>query len=179
MKTKELLLNAVNQPHERTYGRYYASELYQIIKGYLKPKDFFKTKEIDLAGAENICRGEAYEAKWKEILEINKIPFKYGDEIKREIKIKDFILVVKPDFEFNDWVLETKYPVRSIKEIPEKWIYQLEAEYQATHKKVYLGIFEPTFKIKYFLYHPNSARWDLIIKTLEKFHSEISQILKK
>ncbi len=179
MKSKELLLNYVNQPHERELGRYYASELYAIIKGYLKPQDFFKQKIINEEGAKNICRGEAYEAKWKDILEFNKIQFKYGDDIKREIKIdKEIILVVKPDFEFENWILETKYPTKPICKIPEKWQYQLEAEYRATNKKVVLGIFYDIFDIRYLLYQPDAARWNLICQSLKKFHADVKKFNK-
>ena len=142
----QLLLDCVNQSHPRQIGRYYASEIYQIIKGYLQPKNFFTSKPIDLTGAKNILRGEAYETQFKEVLEANKIKFRYGDEIKREIQLtEEVVLVVKPDFEFEDFVIETKYPTTSITTIPEKWEYQLEAEYRATNKKVYLGIFSDPF----------------------------------
>jgi len=178
MKTNNLLLNFVNKDsHPRERGRYWATDIFPIIKGYLKPKDFFTHKEIDLQGARNIISGEAYESQWKEILEANKIDFKYGNEIKKEIKITDkIILVVKPDFETKNWVLETKYPTKPTNEIPEKWEYQLEAEFRATKKKVYLGIFEYPFNIKYLEYKPSEERWEFIKETLIKFDKKLQKI---
>jgi len=177
MNLNNLFLNYVNQPKERTYGRYYASELYSIIKGYLKPEDFWKTKEIDIIGAKNILRGEAYESKLKEVLEFNKVDFKYGDEIKYEIPInEEIILVVKPDFEFKDFVIETKFPVKDVQEIPDKWKYQCEAEHRATNKPVILGVFNNIFDVRFIPYKPSEATWKQIKKALIDFHSKVPKI---
>ena len=173
----QLLLDCVNQSHPRQIGRYYASEIYQIIKGYLQPKNFFTSKPIDLTGAKNILRGEAYETQFKEVLEANKIKFRYGDEIKREIQLtEEVVLVVKPDFEFEDFVIETKYPTTSITTIPEKWEYQLEAEYRATNKKVYLGIFSDPFNLTLYPFKPDERRWLKIQQNLLAFHEKLKQL---
>lgn len=174
----QLLIDYVNQEsHPRQIGRYYASELYQIIQGYLKPQDFFTPKEIDLTGAQNILKGEAYESQFKKVLEHNKIKFLYGDEIKKEIALTDeIVLVVKPDFEFDDMVIETKCPVRQIKEIPEKWQYQLEAEYRATYKNVFLGVFSNPFNLTLYPYTPDKKRWQLIQRTLSDFHTKLKKL---
>jgi len=177
MLTDKLLLNFVNKDsHPREKGRYWATDIYPIIKGYLKPKDFFTHKEIDLQGSRNIISGEAYENQWKEILDVNKIEYKYGNEIKKEIKIDNIVLVVKPDFEMKEWVLETKYPTKPTNEIPEKWKYQLECESQATKKKVYLGIFEYPFNIKYLEYKPSKERWEKIKEVLVEFDKKLQKI---
>lgn len=180
MKSDELILRYINSEKKpREIGRYWATDIYSILKGYLTPKNFFKQKEIDLVGASNILSGEAYESKWKEILEFNKVKFKYGDEAKKEIVVGDnIVLVVKPDFEFETWVLETKCPVRETDQIPEKWIYQLECEYRATNKPVYLGIFSHPFKITYHLYEPSLARWNLIQQTLINFDKKLRELNK-
>jgi hypothetical protein len=173
--TKELLLKYVNQDqHPRIAGRYFASEIYQILKGKLTPKNFFEQKEIDIVGARNIISGIAFEAQLKDIFEKTGIKFKYGDEIKREIKITDdIVLVVKPDFEFDDWVLETKYPTRTRQEIPEWYQTQLECEYRATNKPVRLGIFSYPFDITYINYQPDDKRWELIKQTLIEFDKKL------
>ncbi len=48
MKINDLLVKYVNEKdvgkHTRIIGRYYASEIYAISKGYLKPKDFFEQR---------------------------------------------------------------------------------------------------------------------------------------
>ncbi|MEM5871467.1 MAG: hypothetical protein QW051_01200 [Candidatus Aenigmatarchaeota archaeon] len=183
MNTNELILNYINSEKKpREVGRYWATDIYPILKGYLTPKNFFTYKEIDLKGASNILSGEAYETKWKEILEFNRVKFKYGEEAKKEIVIGDkIILVVKPDFEFENWVLETKCPAKETKfisEIPEKWIYQLECEHRATNKPVYLGIFSHPFSLTYYSYKPSLARWNLIQKTLIEFDTKLRSLAK-
>lgn len=175
MKTDDLLVKYVNwQPREREKGRYWASDIYSIIKGYTTPKNFFEQKEIDIRGARNIISGIAFENILKDIYDRCEIKYKAGDEIKREIKIdKDIVLVVKPDFEFDNWVLETKYPTMKRKEVPEWYLYQLEAEHRATNKNVKLGLFSYPFSIQYVDYKPDDKRWELIQKTLINFHNKI------
>lgn len=180
MKINDLLLSYVNREQRpRKLHRYWATDVYKIIKGYLTAGNFFLQKPIDITGAKNIISGEAYESKWKEILEANKIEFQYGDKIKREIKIKQIVLVVKPDFEMNNWVLETKYPTKPTNEIPDKWVYQLECESRATKKKVYLGVFEYPFYIRYFEYKPSDKRWEDIQQTLINFDKKLTKIAEK
>jgi len=178
MKTHELFLRYVNQDqHPRIAGRYFASELYQILKGKLTPKNFFEPKQIDITGARNIISGMAFEAQLKDIFEKTGVKFKYGDEIKREIKITDdIVLVSKPDFEFEDWVLETKYPTHERQEIPPWYELQLESEYRATNKPVRLGIFSYPFDVTYIKYQPDDKRWELIKQTLIEFDKKLRQI---
>lgn len=179
MTKDELFLAFVNreQGHERIIGRYWASEISSIRKGYLKPQDFFKKKEIDLQGAKNILSGIAFERQFKEIL------WETGKEFQeptKELKIgKDIIIVVKPDFLFKDKVLETKFPVSLTKEIPEKWKDQLECEYRAFKKPTYLGIFSHSFDIGYFRYEPSKERWESIQEIIKDFHSELCKIHQK
>jgi len=155
MRFDEILLRYANQKHEpRQIGRYWSSEIYSILKGKLTPKNFFEPKQIDITGARNIISGMAFEAQLKDIFEKTGVKFKYGDEIKREIKITDdIVLVSKPDFEFEDWVLETKYPTKTRQGIPEWWLYQLESEYRATNKPVKLGVFSYPFDVN--IFHTN------------------------
>ena len=176
MKTQDLFIKYVNSGHkEREISRYWATDIYSIIKGHLTPKNFFKKKDIDLTGAKNIISGMAYEAQLKDIFEKTGVKFKYGDEIKREMEIDDITLVVKPDFEFEDWVLETKYPTKKREGISEWYQYQLECEYRATGKPVKLGVFSYPFDIKYIKYQPNDKRWELIKKTLIEFDKKLKQ----
>ncbi len=178
MNTETLLLKYVNQEHEpRQIGRYWSSEIYQILKGKLTPKNFFKQKDIDITGARNIISGIAFEAQLKDIFEKTGVKFKYGDEIKREVKITDdIILVVKPDFEFEDWVLETKYPTQIREGISPWYQFQLESEYRATNKPVKLGIFSYPFDVKYIPYQPDDKRWELIKQTLIEFDNKLKQL---
>lgn len=178
MKFDEVLSKYVNQKHEpRQIGRYWSSEIYSILKGKLTPKNFFEPKQIDITGARNIISGMAFEAQLKDIFEKTGVKFKYGDEIKREIKITDdIVLVVKPDFEFEDWVLETKYPTKTRQAIPPWYELQLESEYRATNKPVKLGIFSYPFDVKYIPYQPDDKRWKLIKQTLIEFDKKLKEI---
>lgn len=175
MKIKELLNNYINHEnpdHQRKAGRFWASDIWAIRKGYLTPRNFFKQKIVDELGIRRIIVGEAMEKKLQEILEFNKI--KVECQKKYEVKInKDIVLVVKPDFEFSDFVIETKFPFSLISEIPDKWKDQLEAEHRATSKKVYLGILSSPFNLKLPKYTPSSKRWEEIKQLLIEFNKKL------
>jgi len=180
MKIKELFDRYVNQEnHERQIGRYWASDIYQIKKGYLRPGNFFEKKKVDEKGVRMILVGEAMESQLQKIFEFNKV--KSGYQNKYEIKIKDdIVLVVKPDFEFDNFVIETKFPFSPVvDEIPERYLYQLEAEYRATNKDVYLGVLEIPFKLRLIKYKPLWARWEEIKDILIKFDEDLRKINSK
>lgn len=180
MKTDDLLLKYVNNnPKKREVGRYWASDIYNILKGRLKPSNYFEQKAIDIFGARNIISGMAFENQLKDIFERTDVKFKYGEEVKKEIPITDEItLVVKIDFEFENWGLETKYPTKQRNEIPDWYLYQLECEYRALNKDVKLGTFSYPFQIKYISYKPDDKRWDLIQETLIEFHNKLKKVVK-
>ena len=174
MKIREILSKYVNdKDREREIGHYYASEVGQIIKGYLKPKDFFKHREIDECGVKNICSGQAFEAELKRAFEKTKT--KYQHEPRKEIHLKDFFIVVKPDFILGDKIIECKFPVRTAtpEEYLERYKYQLELEYRAFKKKVYLGIFSHPFDIKTYKYQESEKTWEEIVEALTNFHKEL------
>lgn len=173
MRFEDLICNYVNNEYEpRQVGRYWASDIYPIKKGYLKPEDFYQKKEVDKEGVSRIIVGLAMEKQLQEIFEFNKIDVQYQN--KYEIKISDEItLVVKPDFEFGDYVLEIKYPFNKVEKIPEKWMYQLEAEHRATNKKVFLGVITIPFYLRVWEYQPSVDRWNEIKFLLTKFHHQL------
>jgi len=180
MKIKELLDRYVNKEnHERQLGRYWASDIHAIKKGYLKPSNFFKKKKIGERGVRMILVGEAMESQLQKIFEFNKVKSEYQN--KYEIKIKDdIVLVVKPDFEFDNLVIETKFPFSPvIDEIPERYLYQLEAEYRATNKDVYLGVLEIPFRLRLIKYKPMGFRWEETKNILIKFDEDLRQITSK
>ena len=161
------------EKHERKIGRYWATDIYRLKKGYLTVDNFFERSKIDDIGAENICTGLAYEdfqeKVWKgKYLEYNP---------KTLIDIDDFTLTIKPDFVFEKCVIETKAPVKQTWSIPDKWKDQLECEYRAYEKKVYLGVFgnNPTRRISMHLfpYKPSDVRWKNIQKRLKVFNQEL------
>lgn len=181
MKINDLLLKYVNEKdknkHTRKIGRYYASEIYAISKGYLKPENFFSDKTADIYGAECISGGIAYENYLKDILEFNKAKCLYQE--KREIKIDDEItIVVKPDFLFESMLWETKYPDSPMKdEIPDKWKFQLECEARAFNmlNGTYLGIFRRHPFLTLVKFKPSVVRWNNIKKIIIKFHEDLKK----
>jgi len=183
MNIKEIQSKYVNREREkgREIGRYWSSEINSIKGGYLKPKDFFVKKPIDQKGVGMILTGIAMEDMQEKIWRTMKVDFKYGDEVKKEVKIGDEItLVVKPDFVFEKFILETKYPFSlfplTTKGIPARYCYQLEAEYRAFNKPVYLGVFSIPFKLELIPFIPSEKRWNNIKKILTNFHQDLKAL---
>jgi hypothetical protein len=179
MKTNELLIKYINKDkHPRVLGRYWATDIYKIIIKQLTPENFFNPEPI--ANTEAIGRmldGMANEMLLKDIYDYCNVSYKYGKNILREMKIDDEItLVVKPDFEFPDWIAEMKNPVREREEIPDWYIYQLECEYRACNKPVKLGVFVHPFDVHYIDFVPDDKRWEKIVKTLKEFHAKLKQL---
>lgn len=180
MNGKELLIKYLNKDkHERKLGRYYASEIFGIMKGYKTVENFFEVEQItdNVDGILNGIMKEDFVAK---IFKEMEVPCKCGDEqSKYELKITDDILiVVKPDFEFKDVVWETKAPIfyRDFSKIKESYLHQLECEYRATNKDVYLGYFiEGKILPKLVKYKPSERRWNSTIKKIKSFHEELKE----
>jgi len=177
MKVNEVLLRYVNKEKEpRQLGRYWASDLYGMIKGYLTPENFFVVKPVDLVGVKMILTGEAMEEKLNNVFQKERIVYEY--QVKKEIKISDeVVLVVRPDFIFKSFILETKFPFTLLKEreIPEKWIYQLEAYYRAFWLPVYLGVMSIPFTIRFTEFCPSKLRWNKMCSILLEFHQKLKQ----
>lgn len=160
----------------RVLGRYWASEIFSIAKGYITPQTFFNPPVIPKSAFGIILSGLAYEAQLNAILSECKAKFEYNP--KKEIKINDEItLVVKPDFVFPNFIWETKYPSSRIEKIPTKWEYQLEAEYRAFQLPVYLVVFEYPFKMHFYPFTPSEKRWKDIQKILVDFHLKLKGYL--
>jgi hypothetical protein len=165
--------------HEpRKIGRYYASETYSIIKGYLKPQDFFTKRDVDDNGSKLISEGIATEdfltkvfskAKEKGVIDVS-----FQD--KHELKISDDItLVVKPDYNFSlSFLSELKRPREISYDIPEKWQYQLECEYRAFNKPVQLWQVYYPMSFYHLDYTPSNERWEEIKRALISFHNKLN-----
>jgi len=177
MKLEDILSQYVNQISEpRKIGRYWASDLYAIKYGYLTPQNFLTQKIIQDKGVRMIITGEAMEEKLQKIFDFIKADAEYQTKYELEIA-KDITLVVKPDFEFKDFVIETKFPFTEVGDtIPEKWLYQCEAEYQATKKPVYVGVFTIPFNIKFLAYTPSPKRWEEIQTILKTFDKKLREL---
>lgn len=165
----EIITPVNDGTHKKEIGKYWASEVASIIKGYVNPTNYFKEKEIDERGVHNIFFGVALENELTKRFEQKNRPVKSQDRI--EIKIEDFILVVKPDFTTTDSCIECKCPEKSIYEIPERYMYQLECEYRATGKTTYLLAFQrPILLLQY---KPSDQRWEFIKQKLSEFHAKL------
>ena len=118
-----------------------------------------------------ILTGVATEDMLTKILKDMNVDFQ--EQVKLEIKIKDIVLVVKPDFVFKNMVWETKH---AFSKNWEKYKYQLEAEYRATKKKTYLGILSTPFNVDLLKYNPSDELWEEIQDKLYAFHEKVKQI---
>lgn len=179
MTHKDSILEFFNggDKKERVIGRYWATDIYQITKGYLTPENFFDDKPIDAIGARRILSGMAFESMLHQVYK--KTGIKYEEGAKKEMVISpDITLVVKPDFLFKDRLLETKFPENGLtqREIPEKWKHQLECEYQAYKLPVYLGVFSHPFSVDFLEYKNSERRWSNITKGLIDFHNKLTKL---
>jgi hypothetical protein len=182
MTIKELMSEFLNySPKERKIGRYNASEIYGIIKGYNKPKDFKSPHPIKPEYVEQVIRGMGAEDMMSRIFEERDIKGKYGkNQSKYELDMGDGIVIVcKPDVEFEKEVWEFKYPKETPNYIPDKWKYQLECEYRATHKPVKLMVFTEPFGIIEFSYVPSEETWEEIKTNIKKYDEKIKKIFGK
>ena len=175
MNKNELIKNFANRVFDdertRTVGRYWASNIKSIIGGWLTPENFFEKRPMALQSCKNVITGNALERIYHELLEYNKIEHVWNG--KYELKIEDFVVVVKPDFIFKDRVEETKYIVSGDYTSYE---YQLECEHRATNLPVYYAILSSPFDIEHKIFTPSEERWEFIKKTLSDFHSKLSTI---
>jgi len=179
-RLSEIIVKFVNKKEDkkRELGRYYASEIYSIIKGNLTPENFFQEKPlVDEFGAKCISSGIAVEEYLHKVFEEMKVDCVY--QPKKEIQIReDIVLVVKPDFQFPDFLVELKYPYKLHEDIPVKWQYQLECEYRGWYLPVYLWQVYHPFSIKQITYTPSKFRWGKIVKTLIRFHEELKRSIQ-
>jgi len=180
MTHKKAILDFLNRGDKksREVGRYWSSEIHAILKGYLTPQSFFDAKEIDSIGAARILSGMAFESMLHLVYKKQNIKYEKGG--KKELQITpEITLVVKPDFIFEDRVIETKFPERlpeKKNEVPDKYKYQLECEYQAYKLPVVLGLFSHPFSVEFIPYKNSERRWSNIVKGLVAFHEELVKI---
>jgi hypothetical protein len=172
----EAIENFYTKPQEkpREIGHYFASELWYIYKGYTTTGNFFKKDPPDKKGMANMFRGSACEDMLCKILTGQKVDFKSQERF--ELKVDDGIFISgKLDFNFSDYILETKCPEKPTSGVPDKWSFQLETYFRMTGKKVFLGIFdkEGDSIIRFFPFEPSDVRWELIKQTLINFHEKL------
>ena len=183
MKSQELLKKYLNRnQHPRKKGRYNASEIDNIRRGFKKPEDFFKPNIIteNFDGILNGTMKEDFLAKifteMKRKCACGKNQNKYKIPVKVTEKVTEIVIVCKPDFEFTEEVWETKAPInyRKFGEIKESYKDQLECEFRATGKQIKLGYFVEGQIFPILLpYKPSDVRWKNICKKLKEFHDGI------
>lgn len=169
----------------RQVGRYYASELYKIEKGYLKPSNYFDKRAIDEEGAHNILEGVMSEDALTKVFTDMKVDVKCQD--KTEIQIdEEVVIVTKPDFVFPQMVYEVKSPQERGAEIiraggiPPWYCNQLEAYYRSYYKSIFFcGVLHTPLHYKQIEYTPSKGRWNAIIDSVMEFHSKLKAIEAK
>jgi len=178
MELNKILTDYLVRPsYRRQVGRYWSSEVEYIRKKYVTPESFFEAKPIDIDGTRMILTGMAMENLLTDIFKKQGVDCKFQSKKVMHIN-REIDLVVKPDFEFPKFLVETKYPFSIVKqgEIPERYKYQLECEYRAFEKPVYLGVFTIPFNVEFIEYEPSKRRWNNIKKVLVNFHHEVKKI---
>ncbi len=178
MRINEIVKKWVNSDKEkepRKLGRYWTGDINSILKGYTTPENFFeKGEEIDESGVRMIVSGIASERMLTTIFQDMNVSCKFQE--KREIKITEEItLVVKPDYLFEDFLLETKHPFKLFDNIPDRYNFQLEAYYRGFYLPVYLGVFSHPFNVKLMTFIPSKSRWKKICNTLIEFHEKLKK----
>jgi hypothetical protein len=174
MKINQALYEWVNrQDKPRVKGRFYASDIYKIKRGYLNPKNFYDKSPIEGAGIGNVLQGIAGEDLITRIFTDKGIEF--TPQAHNEIKIEEGIVIsMRADFLFRDKLFEAKAPVSPLNEIPERYQDQCEVYFRAFNVPVYLLEikFNP-FSLVPWEYKPSEERWQETIKAVKDLHSKI------
>lgn len=161
---------------QRTVGRYWATDLYNIIEKKISPRDFLTGEEKkDLTTYKYFFRGEMVEFAVKFLLEKTEKNIIYQD--KKEMKINDWYLVCKPDFIVENNVLEIKGSHSLNNNIKSYHLYQLEA-YSRCYptQKIYIAYLNPNLMhLKIFEYQPKDELWQKIINQLNNFHCRLKK----
>ena len=176
MKLNKLISNFVNRDnHPRVKGRYNSSELFNICKGKVTPKNFNKPRNIDDKGVQLISRGIASEDYLTKVF--TEMEIDCESQAKKVIDISEGItLVAKLDFLFKDRIIEVKHPSRTFTEIPPWYQYQCEAYYRAYNLPVYVWEISEPFNITQLVFTPSQKRWDEIQEKLITFHKKLCQL---
>lgn len=186
----EKILQSYQWPNHKKVGRYNSSDLYNIIRGDINEDNYFDDKIIDMTGVKNILRGVAIENELRTTLEKVGYKFKWNDDggqMKYELTVDDFVIVVCPDFhilngkemghEIDEFCLETKCPNKIKDTIPPWYQYQLECQYQALKIPIYLtqvNVMNNDWPLLCPLkYKPSPIRWKNICKKLAEFNTTL------
>jgi len=180
-KCAKLYVNS-KKPSIRKIGRFNSSELCSIIDYRLTPEKWFHSPPKDLRGAKNISWGlyaEKMLAKWFEAGERKFRMYGHEDKDRPIYKINDEIdIVVLPDFEFEDRVLECKCCEEMPDSIKSSNIYQLEIQSRIFNKPIYI-VYLGRKDHKIFRYKQSDKTLKVIEDGIKKFHNKIIEYEKK
>jgi len=174
-KIDEILRGYIEKrTHEREIGRYWATDCYKILKGYLTPENFFEKPEINERGVKMMLTGLANELMLEKVF--GEMNLDFQSQVKKEIEIaEDIVLVSKVDFLFPSFAIETKFPFSFLTEIPYRYKLQLECEYRSFYVPIYLGILETPFNLRLIEYTPMKSRWRKIKNLLIEFDKKLRE----
>lgn len=168
-------LQTERENHQRKIGRYWSSDIVKIIKGELTPENFFEKQKIDLTNAYLIATGIAFEELLHKIFQATQVDYQY--QAKQEYPInEEIVLVVKADFVFKNFILETKYHINEPSGILKKDTWQLECQARVFGLPVLVGYFGEKFKMKTFHFYPYALRWKKIKMVLFDFHERLKKL---
>ena len=161
--------------HKREYNRIYATDIFKIKKGYLKPKDFFTKEPIEDNTALNlITKGIAMEDFLLKVFTELKAPIKHHHKL--EYTFEDVTISGEIDFLFPDkMVIETKFPKEPLTELPERYKDQCEFYHRVTGLPVYLGEFP--YPMKLWPYIPDDTRWEEDKKIAYDFCKKVEKLI--
>jgi len=164
---------------EREIGRYYASEVYDIVSGELKPEFFFERKKVDNLAIERMTIGQAQHEFLEKILQDHEIEKKVEIEIEKGCKIvgkidalKDNVpkelkttgsleRIVRP---YPSHLYQLECYLRGLKECKEGWITYIQRG----------GWSSKNFKVR-----RCENRWKDIVSKVKEFHQKLLEWQKK
>lgn len=176
MKINDLIVQYVNRESKpRVLGRYNSSEIYGIMKGYVKPKDIFEKRKIDERGCRLISEGVSIEDYLNKVFE--EMGVDVEQQAKKEIKIDDEITIVaKPDYLFKKAIRELKRPMNVCEEFPDKWKPQCELYYRTFNLPVAVWQVEYPITITQLDYKPSDDLWEQIKVEVKQFHKKVKKL---
>ena len=186
MKIAELLSKFINsrkiERPEYTYG---SSELYGIMNEYTSAEEYLNPKPFNDESCSKMIDGIAMENMFEEILKFNDIPHKY--QTNYTISCGSFnpnskypvLIECHPDFEFDNFIIETKSSDKPLDKLLITYQYQLEVQFRCTNKTIYLGKFSRPFNLELIRFIPSDKRWKKISHKIKKFNSQVCRLRKK
>ena len=167
--------------HKKRIGEYHASMVYDIVKGYLKPKDFFKKKEEEPISLHYMDTGSLWHGQ------IGKM-YENQEYTEREIRIPidDFEIIGRVDLFIDNKVCELKTCENFPKNVYQSHKYQVICYMKALNKnkafvtyvKVRGGrpLFPEEETTKNFIIPFSEVLWNQIVKGVQGFHNEVKEL---